>query len=257
MVFNDKSEHNLIYRVRDVLGNESKAFFTVKGSTAECLQLLSPLPFIQLVPWDTSSVFEEPGIWKIIFPARAVYDRIPLSIIYDTSAAKIPILSFGNKNMALHKACTLHYFYNIPEQLITKAVLVEQESSGKKLLQKAVGGRWENGALIAEVKNFGNYTLAYDTIAPKIRPSNFDFKKQQTNLSALNVLNLIVSDNLSGIGAYRALLDGKWILLEYDSKNNLFTHRFTDQPSGASHELQIEVTDKCGNKKMYTKIFTR
>lgn len=257
MIFNDKSVHNLVYRVHDVFGNESKAVFTVKGSTTECPQLLSPLPFIQLIPWDTLSVFEEPGIWQITFPAQAVYDRIPLSIVYDTSAAKMPVLSFGNKDMALHKACTLHYFYNIPEQLRTKAVLVEQETSGKKLIQKAVGGRWENGALIVEIKNFGKYTLAYDTIAPKIRPSNFDLKKEQTNLSALNALNFIVSDNLSGIAAHRALLDGKWILLEYDAKNNLFTHRFTDQASGARHELQIEVTDKCGNKKTYTKIFTR
>ncbi|MFK8009517.1 MAG: hypothetical protein AB8H03_24355, partial [Saprospiraceae bacterium] len=56
---------------------------------------------------------------------------------------------------------------------------------------------------------------------------------------------------------YKVTVDGKWILMDYDGKNDLLIHRFDGSIEKGKHLLRIEVTDDRGNEKVYEREFTR
>jgi hypothetical protein len=51
---------------------------------------------------------------------------------------------------------------------------------------------------------------------------------------------------LSGIQSYNGFIDGKWVLLEYDAKNDLLTGSLA-QVSKGQHELKLIVKDYKNN----------
>ena len=109
--------------------------------------------------------------------------------------------------------------------------------------------------LSARSKTLGLYTLATDTIAPKIKPVNFTNKKW---LSKYRYLKLKISDDLSGISKYRATVNGKWILMEYDYKTNTLVHDFNDTiVTDTENNLKIIVTDNVGNSSTFEATFFR
>jgi hypothetical protein len=77
-------------------------------------------------------------------------------------------------------------------------------------------------------------------------------------ISKQNVLQFSISDDLSGIKSYDGYLNGKWILLEYESKTNKLIHRFTDGiVAEGKNDLKIVVTDNVGNSAIFETHFFR
>ncbi|MFD1063755.1 M23 family metallopeptidase [Winogradskyella litorisediminis] len=118
-----------------------------------------------------------------------------------------------------------------------------------------VGTKRKGDTLTARSKTFGIYTLEADTIPPKIEPINFTNKKW---LSKYRYLKVKISDDLSGISKYRATVNGKWILMEYDYKTNTLTHDFNDDVvTDTENNLKIIVTDNVGNSSTFEATFFR
>ncbi|MEC8397412.1 MAG: M23 family metallopeptidase [Bacteroidota bacterium] len=111
-------------------------------------------------------------------------------------------------------------------------------------------GHWKT-----KVKDMGKFTLARDSVAPKISPSNF---RPNQWLSKLKYIKVNISDDFSGIKSYRGTINGKWVLFEYEPKRKLLTYDFSDKVfEQAKHELELEVEDNVGNKSIYKAIFFR
>ncbi|WP_179020144.1 M23 family metallopeptidase [Winogradskyella forsetii] len=109
--------------------------------------------------------------------------------------------------------------------------------------------------LTAKTKSLGTYALATDTVPPTIRPVNFQDKKW---ISKYRYLKVKIDDDLSGISKYRATVNGKWILMEYDYKTNTLTHDFNDNiVKDTKNELKIIVTDNVGNSSTFEATFFR
>ena len=71
-------------------------------------------------------------------------------------------------------------------------------------------------------------------------------------------LSLTISDDLSGIDTYTATLNGDWILMEYETKNNTLTYNFDDKILDQKQcELKVVVTDNVGNTSTFTSTFYR
>ena len=67
-----------------------------------------------------------------------------------------------------------------------------------------------------------------------------------------------ITDDLSGISKYRATVNGKWILMEYDYKTNTLTHDFNDNVvTDTENNLKIIVTDNVGNSSTFEATFYR
>jgi hypothetical protein len=123
-------------------------------------------------------------------------------------------------------------------------------SINKNHTLSSIGGDIENSFIKATTKNFGNYVLAIDTIAPRIVPVNISKGK---NMANENEIRIRIVDELSGIADYRGLIDGKWALFEYDMKNELLTYKFDFARMAlnqSKHALLLKVTDKRGNSSL-------
>lgn len=100
------------------------------------------------------------------------------------------------------------------------------------------------GRLTTTIQRFGTYSVLADTISPLIRPLNFIDNKLHWGKQPLKVR---ISDDLSGIASYEATLNGSWILMEYDAKNNLLIYNPDEWIQEGNNELIIKVTDGVGN----------
>ena len=58
----------------------------------------------------------------------------------------------------------------------------------------------------------------------------------------------MLTDDYSGIKSFRGEINGRWILLEHEPKNNSLIYDFNDLSFGESlHQLKIEAEDAVGN----------
>ncbi|RZK54097.1 MAG: M23 family peptidase, partial [Pedobacter sp.] len=66
-----------------------------------------------------------------------------------------------------------------------------------------------------------------------------------------------ISDNLSGIKSFNGYIDGKWILMEFDTKTASLWHNFDERTTAGSHKFELVVTDMKDNVKRYAIDFSR
>ncbi|WP_281637513.1 M23 family metallopeptidase [Flavobacterium marginilacus] len=115
--------------------------------------------------------------------------------------------------------------------------------------------REKNNVYETRVKTLGQYKLVLDTVAPVISISKSIEGKR---LDDQKVLQVRISDGLSGIQSYNGYLNGKWILMEYDNKTNLLTHYFSDGIAAeGDNELKVVVVDNVGNSATFETHFLR
>jgi hypothetical protein len=113
------------------------------------------------------------------------------------------------------------------------------------------GGKYENEALKGRIYSFGDYTVSIDQTKPTIKGLNIFPGKTMTS----STLKMTIKDDFSGIKTYEGKIDGQWIIMEYDPKNNRLTHFFEkDLPKG-KHTFELKVTDKVDNVNYYQAIF--
>ena len=66
---------------------------------------------------------------------------------------------------------------------------------------------------------------------------------------------MIIKDDKSGISKYIPTLNGDWIIMDYDAKNDVLIYDFDSHAVKGTNLLKIEVTDKCGNTTVYERKF--
>ena len=113
----------------------------------------------------------------------------------------------------------------------------------------AVGGKMVDGMMTANIRKFGTYALAIDSIAPKITPDNFKNNSKVINCKRLKIK---IKDVGSGIGSYNIYLNGNWVVGAYDAKNSLLFYDVDDFLKLGNNKMEIVVTDAVGNKRSCT-----
>jgi hypothetical protein len=103
-------------------------------------------------------------------------------------------------------------------------------------------------------KNFGSFFIAIDTIAPTIVPVNIANGK---NMAGLSKMSFRISDGLSGIKSFNGYIDGKWVLMEFDTKTANLWHNFDERTLAGKHTFELIVVDMKENVKRYAIDFYR
>ena len=118
-----------------------------------------------------------------------------------------------------------------------------------------VSSKIEDNKWIAKSKTLGDFIISRDSVSPKIVPLNFKNKQWLSNYS---YLKFKITDDYSGIKSYRGEINGKWILLEHEPKNNTLIYNFDDLKfNEALRKLNIEAEDFAGNKTNFSAEFYR
>lgn len=163
-----------------------------------------------------------------------------------------PIYHIDDENVPLFAGYTLRLkpSVDLSDSLMKKAVVVRL--SGNR--RASIGGTWVEGYMIVHPRSFGSYVIMLDLYRPVIKPINI-FKGK--DMSKDKEITFEITDNLSGIHSFRCTIDGKWVLMEFNPKNNHIYYTFDEHVGKGVHHLRLVVSDEVGNTSYYNTDFTR
>jgi murein DD-endopeptidase MepM/ murein hydrolase activator NlpD len=255
--FCDENIHWITYIVKDYNGNTTEIMLKVKGQCRILSGKCFPVNPGQKMDCTKENEFNSPEA-KISIPAYALYDDIFFNSYPRIASLKgtySPLQQVLTDEVPLQKAYTLGLKpVRLPDSLQSKACIISVDDKGRRSYE---GGKYENGWVTTKTSEFGTFAVGIDTIAPKLKPAFHYDPNKTTDLSKAKRIGIIARDDLSGIRKYRAIIDGKWVLCEYEFKENLLFYTFDDSLSKGNHTFTIEVSDDKQNKSTFTFIFCR
>jgi len=245
----DQALHDLKYTVTDASGNQSSLAFRVRGGQeVETQARTKPAGFI--FPYQQQNEFNKKDL-KVMVPKGSLY-----SDLFFTYAVKPkPATNAYSQIHVLHNNLTplhngLEVWIKADSALLPfqdKALIVNTNRSSQ-------GGYFENGYVKAKPRSFGSFFIAIDTIAPTIVPINIS---QGKSMAGISKMSFKIRDNMSGLKSFNGYLDGKWILMEFDTKTATLWHTFDERTSSGKHSLKLVVEDMKNNVKTLNLDFYR
>jgi hypothetical protein len=104
-----------------------------------------------------------------------------------------------------------------------------------------LGRKWKNGKVIFGTREFGDFTLLKDSVAPNIRA----IACNQT------YARFKITDDLSGIYSFEATINGDWLLMNYDYKSGILYSEKRDKKVPWKGDFELKVRDYSGNEQIY------
>lgn len=228
MRFKPGTTHHVQVRVYDIKDNLAERTFTV-NATAATIQPTKSTEGVA-IKWNEPFTYSI-GNASITMDSGSLYADDRLVVVPGSTVSIRPTVN----NLPPHLWYTLSI--KAPEQPHTVIVRL----NGDKM--NAYKTTRESGCYVAKVRDFGQFTLTTDSIAPVVKPLNFS---NNTKLKS-TTLKVKIADNLAGIETYRCELNGEWILAEYDAKNALLVIDTSGKLKSGYNRLHITVTDGAGN----------
>ena len=233
--------------VSDLMGNKVSVTVPIEGSKMEIVDSTNVTKTDDYIIADHATSITK-GKFSIYIPANSLYEDVYLDIRADGDT-----LNFHEDVVPIHS--------NIS---ITADISAYKDEDKDKLYLGRLNYRGvpyynstsRNGdKLTAKTRTFGNYIVASDTTPPIIKPLNFSEGKW---ISDQNFLQVKITDDLSGISSFRATINGKFILMEYEYKKDVLTYNFNDNINLESeNNLKVIVTDNVGNSATFEAKFFR
>lgn len=174
----------------------------------------------------------------VTIPSGALYDTLFLTERYQPAGANAEIFGIGDRTVPLNKSISLSL-------KPTKNYPKDPTISVYRMVGKSysyIGGEWINGRINFNTREFGDFTIMKDDIAPTIKVVHADRMS----------VRFKIRDNLSGINTYEANINGEWLLMHYDSKSaTIWSEKLNNKP--LTGNFQLVVTDNAGNQATFNK----
>lgn len=100
-----------------------------------------------------------------------------------------------------------------------------------------VGSHWEGEYISFKTRELGTFVALTDSIPPTVRLIEH----------SRNRIRAYINDELSGIGEFKALVNGEWVLMNYEYKSRYIWSDKLDENQPFEGELVLEVKDRAGN----------
>jgi len=201
------------------------------------------VPAGYFISWEKTPVITKPDI-KVSFAEHVVYDIAPFEIVKEKKlkGTYAALFSVGEETIPIHSFMNLSLKpVNLPDSLSAKALIVSVDKKENKYAEES---SYAKGWVTGKIRHFGRFTIAVDTLAPEITEPQI----YTDSISGRRIIFTVISDNLSGIKTYRATLNEKWFLMDYDEKTGRLSCELKNATEGNKSELVIEVTDRKENK---------
>lgn len=242
-IINDDNQHTVTVELKDHAGNKTERNFKVKRESKLLPQPLDSLTLskgVQML-WFLPNIYEK-GSLRVILPAGSLYRSILFfADSVKDSGFKYPVWSIHSENVPLHSGAEISIKASVPESLKEKAYIAKIDDKGKLSYR---GGKWNGDKLQTSLGEFGNYTIAVDTVPPVVRLNLAEGAKVTSS-----TIPVTLYDEVSGISSIEARVDGVWVIPQYDPKTRRVTLILDAQriPKGDKKELILTVADGRGN----------
>jgi hypothetical protein len=238
--FCDERAYNFEYTLRDAAGNSTVKHFTVEGQK---MNIPQPPASAAIYYCNTDNYISTDGM-ALTIPKGNLYTDIRLQpSVSEGLLPFAPIYSVGAV-APLHGYCRLALKI-ANDMFADKSKYGIVAVSGGKM--SWIGGKYSSGSIVADIRETGDFTVAVDSVAPTVE------EPKQKRQSASR-LSFRIEDDLSGIASWRATLDGRFVLFEYDPKRRLIFCDFDGaRMKRGVQTLHLEVCDSAGNKRVVEK----
>lgn len=235
-----KDSLQITYTVMDAYANHSELKFKLKIAPGKLFSTVNLFPS-----------------WKYLFPdstyafqGENAYFSAQKHTFYEPTLKNLSLngaFTFGDPAAPIQNPITVKL--KLPGTLTvpsSKYFIRVLTASGKK---NALSTKLEQNWAVAESKFLGTFQLVVDTISPMVKPLNFVGTEA---LISKNRLTWKVTENETEIKKYDLFIDGKWELIEYETKGNYLIFNPSIVLSG-KHNFQLVVRDSCGNTTIWSK----
>lgn len=205
-----------------------------------------------IIPFDEKSVIDlEHSL--VVFPDSAVTEKSRVFIAADT-------ITYGTRCIMVKDD---EHIPQRPIKLLFKDLGVVDSSAlclvkmDNKDDNVAYTGSWTDGLFRVPITEYGRYCLIEDREPPKIIPLGL-----QNNMRGKSSIRFKITDNLeAGTKSrrlkYRGLINGKWVLFDYDLKSDSIRYRFDEHCPSGENTIELEVLDAQNNRAYYKYSFVR
>ena len=238
-----------VYKIEitDYAKNKISISIPIEGKQQEITQSRSVVATDDFIYGDQGTSITK-GKFGVYIPANSLYENayLDIELAGDT-------LHLHKDVIPLHKNMTIHVDVSTYDDAdIGQLYIGRLNYAGKPYYTKTTR---KGSKLSARSRTFGSYLLVSDTTVPTIHPVNFSEEKW---ISKENILQVKIEDDLSGISSYRATINGKFILMEYNYKTDVLTYDFDDQINlEPKNNLKVIVIDNVGNNATFETTFFR
>ena len=225
--------------------NNNSSYLEFKIISADTLKSNKPLNGIEILTNQKYVINKGESVVEI--NKNTFYEDVLLNI-----TSKDDTIDLGDEITPFRSSIKL----KIPIDENIDSLSLSQTFIGKIVNNKInyISSKINDSYITANTSSLGRYIISRDSILPEIRPINF---KNKSNVKSNKTLRLRIKDDKSGIKNYKAYINGKWALFEYEPKQNLIFHDLSDSViEDGENDLLIEFEDGVGNKQTYnTKIY--
>lgn len=245
---------NMKYVVKDYNDNVSILPFTLIGVESPEIEQNNILSNSSYNIFDGKSCDIKLNGFETHIPKNVFYRDVTLSVskidtiqnIFSDYAYRL-----GSDEIPLHKKIKIRM--KTAEEFVDDTLLyVAAIDKNGKL--SYLGNKYNDDFIEAQTNVLGTYLIAKDDIKPTIKPLNF---KSGGTVTENWSLRLEMEDKESGIDKYEMLVNGEWVLAEYDAKNNLLIYQIDNHIKKGHNTLEVIVTDMLGNKRIYSTTLQR
>ncbi|WP_378175829.1 M23 family metallopeptidase [Aquimarina sp. SS2-1] len=188
------------------------------------------------------------GIFDLYIPKGSVYENAYLDIHANGDTIQI-----HKDEIPLHKNMTIVFDVSNYSEADKKKLYIGR--LGYNDQHYPVKTYKKNNRFSTRTRTLGSYSLFTDANKPTIVPINVADKKW---MSKADFLKIKIDDADSGIESYRATINGKFILMEYDYKTGMLVYDFNDEIiKETENKFKLIVLDKVGNNATFETTFFR
>ena len=235
VTINEERPYRFCYVLEDLYGNRRIYRFVVHGKKQEIEPLHKGKHYLK---WNQGNIVQQPGM-SLVIPKGMLYEDVDLNCRVIADSLNISYdYQLNDKPVPLHGGCSLVIgVRNYPIADMSK-YYVARKYKGRK---SSAGGYFEDGFMFANIRELGTYSVAIDTVAPRIFPMN----KPQWKTGNIRFK---IRDAETGIKDYKVYIDGKFVLFKFASKNATLSCMHPDRiKRGMKHRMEVVITDYCGN----------
>ncbi len=209
--------------------------------TSEKWADLIEIPFSAATSWSQDN-------YSVFFPRECFYESTPLNLSVSSEQ-----LFMDEDRYPLYKPVKITYRgAHLSEDDLTHAYIARLDDYDKPIHQNTSRS---GSTLEASVSTLGQYGIYFDRTPPTI---SMKAPAPEQWYSTAKKLKVTIKDSESGIANYRATINDKFILMEYDYKTNTLTYDFSDAVIvEAAHNLKVVVLDNAGNSATFERLFYR